>query len=154
MRTFDASGSGYAVCGASAWRVTACIIAWRRKTTGAKLDDYGFFGHFRPHNLRQCRMLADSLPGVKPPLQRHVSDDDADGSSRRPSRPGTTHIPTRRWFPPGVYHTRSKSTEFPEASCRRARPTPGFYLGGWSSPVNQPTAPDFIGSDAMAICST
>jgi hypothetical protein len=28
------------------------------------------------------------------------------------------------------------------------------YFGGCSSPVNQPTAPDFIGSDAMAICST
>jgi hypothetical protein len=27
------------------------------------------------------------------------------------------------------------------------------YFGGCSSPVNQPTAPDFIGSDAMAICS-
>jgi hypothetical protein len=25
------------------------------------LDDYGFFGHFGPHNLRQCRMLAGSL---------------------------------------------------------------------------------------------
>ena len=80
MRTFDASGSGYAVCGAAAWRVAACIIAWRRKTAGAKLDDYGFFGHFRPHNLRQCRMQAGSLPGEKPPLQRHVSDDDAVGS--------------------------------------------------------------------------
>ena len=65
--TFDASGSGYAVCGAAAWRVTACIIAWRRKTAGAKLDDYGFFGHFRPHNLRQCRMQAGSLPREKPP---------------------------------------------------------------------------------------
>jgi hypothetical protein len=28
------------------------------------------------------------------------------------------------------------------------------YFGGCSSPVNQPTAPDFIGSDAIAICST
>jgi hypothetical protein len=28
------------------------------------------------------------------------------------------------------------------------------YFGGCSSPVNQPTAPDFMGSDAMAICST
>jgi hypothetical protein len=27
------------------------------------------------------------------------------------------------------------------------------YFGGCSSPVNQPTAPDFMGSDAMAICS-
>jgi hypothetical protein len=28
------------------------------------------------------------------------------------------------------------------------------YFGGRRSPVNQPTASDFIGSFAMAICST
>jgi hypothetical protein len=28
------------------------------------------------------------------------------------------------------------------------------YVGGRSSPANQPTAPDFIGSDAMTIFST
>jgi hypothetical protein len=139
---------------AAALRVTACVIAWRRKTASAKLDDYGFFGHFRPHNLRQCRMQAGSLPGEKPPLQRHVSDDDADGSPRRPSRPRTTHILTRRWFPPGLYHMRIKSTEFPKRVAGGRGQHLDFYLGGWSSPVNQPTAPDFIGSDAIAICST
>src|ERR1700726_3809832 len=57
------------ICGLRCCRlaVTACIIAWRRKTAGAKLDDYDFFGHFRPHNLRQCPMQAGSLPGEKPP---------------------------------------------------------------------------------------
>lgn len=63
MKTFDASGSGYVVAAAS--RVTACGIPWRGKTAGAKLDEYGFFGHFTPHNLRQCRMLAGSLPGER-----------------------------------------------------------------------------------------
>jgi hypothetical protein len=28
------------------------------------------------------------------------------------------------------------------------------YVGGCSSPTNQPTASDFIGSDAITICST
>jgi hypothetical protein len=28
------------------------------------------------------------------------------------------------------------------------------YAGGRNSPTSQPTSPDFIGSDAMAICST
>jgi hypothetical protein len=28
------------------------------------------------------------------------------------------------------------------------------YVGGCNSPVNQPTASDFIGSDGIAICST
>jgi hypothetical protein len=148
MRTFDARGSGYAVFGGCRFAGDGVRHRMAQKNSRCEV------GRFRPQILRQCRMLAGSLPGEKPPLQRHVSDDDADGSPRRPSRPRTTHILTPRWFPPGVYHTRIKSTQFPEASCRRARPTPGFYLGGWSSPVNQPTAPDFIGSDAMAICST
>ena len=28
------------------------------------------------------------------------------------------------------------------------------YVGGRNSPTSQPTSPDFIGSDAIAICST
>jgi hypothetical protein len=28
------------------------------------------------------------------------------------------------------------------------------YVGGCNSPTSQPTSPDFIGSDAIAICST
>jgi hypothetical protein len=28
------------------------------------------------------------------------------------------------------------------------------YVGGCGSPTSQPTSPDFIGSDGIAICST
>jgi|RhiMethySRZTD1v2_1073278.scaffolds.fasta_scaffold511585_2 Resolvase, N terminal domain len=50
-----------------------------------------------------------------------------------------------------------KSTDSrPEfAKLQKLRPMRGHYFGGCRSPVNQPTASDFIGSsNGMAICST
>jgi TetR/AcrR family transcriptional repressor of nem operon len=49
----------------------------------------------------------------------------------------------------------TKGAFFPHFESKEAlRPSPRPYLGGCSSPVNQPTASDSIGSDAIAICST
>jgi hypothetical protein len=42
---------------------------------------------------------------------------------------------------------RKTLVQFKPVACRT-------YVGGRNSPTSQPTSPDFIGSDAIAICST
>ena len=128
--TFDASGSGYAVCGADRLAGGGVHHCMAQKNSRREAGRLWFLRTFQAAQFAAVPHAGGLAAPREAAAQRHVSDDDADGSPRRPSRPRTTHIPTRRWFPPGVYHTRIKSTEFPEASCRRVRPTPGFYLGG------------------------